>query len=157
MKRFLRRGEFDSLEAELREGRPEPSSKFVHLLAQRVHPRRTRTGLRVAVAGALTLGMLVALASFGGLGYASSAAKPAFGWVKVVKHAVAPPAKKHQKKANTAKAAANTRVLSRQYAFTLCHRPPGNESNAQTITVGSPAAVNAHFSNHPGDTAGPCP
>ena len=36
---------------------------------------------------------------------------------------------------------------------TICHIPPGNPSNAQTITVGS-AAVNAHL-NH-GDTLGEC-
>lgn len=35
----------------------------------------------------------------------------------------------------------------------ICHIPPGNPSNAQTITVGV-AAVNAHL-NH-GDTLGPC-
>ena len=37
---------------------------------------------------------------------------------------------------------------------TICHRPPGNPSNAQTITV-SPNAVPAHQRH--GDTLGPCP
>ena len=37
---------------------------------------------------------------------------------------------------------------------TLCHRPPGNPENAQTLTVAS-AAAPAHFGH--GDTAGPCP
>ena len=38
---------------------------------------------------------------------------------------------------------------------TICHRPPGNPENAQTITVGQ-SAVAAHQQEH-GDTLGPCP
>jgi hypothetical protein len=38
---------------------------------------------------------------------------------------------------------------------TICHIPPGNPSNAHTITVGAPA-VPAHMANH-GDTVGRCP
>lgn len=37
---------------------------------------------------------------------------------------------------------------------TICHYPPGNPGNAQTITVGAPA-VAAHVAEH-GDTIGPC-
>jgi hypothetical protein len=153
--RLLRKGEFQTLEADLREGRPAPPSDFVQLLAKRVQPQRTRTRLRVALAAGLTIGMVAALASFGGLGYASSAVKPAVGWVKVVKHVVAP-TKKSPKKTTKATAAANTRVLSKQYPVTLCHHPPGNPSNAQTITVGSQSAAYAHIQNHPGDHEGPC-
>jgi hypothetical protein len=40
--------------------------------------------------------------------------------------------------------------------FTICHHPPGNPDNAQTITVGSQHAVDAHLDNHPEDTLGPC-
>jgi hypothetical protein len=36
---------------------------------------------------------------------------------------------------------------------TICHYPPGNQGNAQTITVGA-AAVPAHLAH--GDTVGPC-
>ncbi len=39
---------------------------------------------------------------------------------------------------------------------TICHRPPGNPSNAQTLTLGAPGAQ-AHLDNHPKDTKGPCP
>src|SRR5207244_11474225 len=35
----------------------------------------------------------------------------------------------------------------------ICHRPPGNEDNPQTITVDS-AALPAHLAH--GDTPGPC-
>ena len=38
---------------------------------------------------------------------------------------------------------------------TICHIPPGNPSNAHTITIAAPA-VPAHVANH-GDTLGPCP
>jgi hypothetical protein len=39
---------------------------------------------------------------------------------------------------------------------TICHLPPGNPSNAQTLTIGC-SAVQAHMRNHPGDCMGPCP
>jgi len=38
---------------------------------------------------------------------------------------------------------------------TICHVPPGNPENAQTITVGEPA-VEAHLTNHSWDHLGPC-
>ena len=41
-----------------------------------------------------------------------------------------------------------------QNQVTLCHIPPGNPDNPQTITVGA-AAVPAHLAH--GDTLGPCP
>jgi hypothetical protein len=37
----------------------------------------------------------------------------------------------------------------------LCHVPPGNPGNPQTICV-SPSAIPAHLANHPGDCVGPC-
>ena len=39
---------------------------------------------------------------------------------------------------------------------TICHLPPGNPENAQTITIGA-SAVPAHLANHEGDAVGPCP
>ena len=38
---------------------------------------------------------------------------------------------------------------------TLCHVPPGNPTNVQTLTV-APSAVQAHLKNHPGDYVGAC-
>lgn len=38
--------------------------------------------------------------------------------------------------------------------FTVCHRPPGNPENADTIEVGSESAVEAHLGH--GDSRGPC-
>lgn len=37
----------------------------------------------------------------------------------------------------------------------LCHCPPGNPNNCQTILVGE-SAVPSHLANHPGDHLGPC-
>ena len=76
MRGFFRgRHEGLDLERELRATRPEPRSEFVHALEDRVRAdrRRARGGFRVAFVGALTACMLFALASVGGLGYASSA------------------------------------------------------------------------------------
>lgn len=38
----------------------------------------------------------------------------------------------------------------------VCHVPPGNPGNPQTLTIGC-SAVQAHLRNHPGDCLGPCP
>jgi hypothetical protein len=70
----------DDLERRLRAHRPRPREEFVDALS--VHVRESRaarrtTSVRVAVAAALTLGMLAALGAVGGLGYAAGAAKSA--------------------------------------------------------------------------------
>jgi len=64
-----------NLESELRANRPEPSHELVNRLEGRVREgRRSRAGsFRVAFAGALAAGVLAALASVGGLGYAATA------------------------------------------------------------------------------------
>ena len=64
-----------NLETELRANRPQPSDEFVNRLEGRVREgRRSRAGsFRVAFAGALAAGVLAALASVGGLGYAAVA------------------------------------------------------------------------------------
>jgi hypothetical protein len=84
MRYWRRRHEPFDLEAELRTGRPEPSPELVHRLEARVrNDGRTRVGsLRGAFVGALTAIMLLAVASVGGAGYASSAAQDAAVGVK---------------------------------------------------------------------------
>lgn len=86
MRYWRRRQEPIDLEAELRAGRPEPSSELTQRLEARVRNHgRSRTGsLRVAFVGALTAVMLVSLAAVGGVGYASSAARDAAVSVKRV-------------------------------------------------------------------------
>jgi hypothetical protein len=83
--RRTQREAFD-LEAELRANRPEPSREFVHRLEARVREgRRSRAGsFRVAFAGAMTAGVLTALAAVGGLGYASTATSTAVDKAKKV-------------------------------------------------------------------------
>jgi hypothetical protein len=69
---FFRRT--DDLERELRAQRPEPRRELVDGIANRIVGRRRRSDrpLRLGVAIALSVGMLAALGSFGGLGYAAN-------------------------------------------------------------------------------------
>jgi hypothetical protein len=131
MRNWRTKREALDLEAELRANRPEPSREFVHRLEARVREgRRSRAGsFRVAFAGALATGVLAALASVGGLGYASTATNSAVIKAKKVvkKHGVlvvhkspardqyGPKAKKKKKKAKKAK----KRAAGRRFA-----RPP---------------------------------
>jgi hypothetical protein len=77
MRSWRRKRESAGLEAELRANRPEPSSELLYKLEARVREdgRRSRAGsFRIAFAGALAVGVLGALASVGGLGYAATGA-----------------------------------------------------------------------------------
>ncbi len=75
-----------NLETELRANRPQPSNEFVNRLEGRVREgRRSRAGsFRVAFAGSLAAGVLAALASVGGLGYAANATGEAVDKAKKV-------------------------------------------------------------------------
>jgi hypothetical protein len=86
--RSWRRNPESGLEAELRSNRPEPSDELVNRLEGRVRSRSdARAGsFRVAFAGALAVGVLAALASVGGLGYAASGAGTAVQQAKRVAH-----------------------------------------------------------------------
>jgi len=86
--RSWRRNPESGLEAELRSNRPEPSDELVNRLEGRVRSHRdARAGsFRVAFAGALAVGVLAALASVGGLGYAASGAGTAVQQAKRVAH-----------------------------------------------------------------------
>jgi hypothetical protein len=75
----------DPLERELARNRPEPRPDYVERLVTRIgatHPAPARP-LRLALAAALTLSLLVVFAAFGGVGYATSAASEAIHTVKV--------------------------------------------------------------------------
>jgi hypothetical protein len=86
--RSWRKNRETGLEAELRATRPEPSREFVHQLEARVrHDGRARRGsFRVAFAGAIAVGMLTALGSVGGLGYAATGAGSAVAKAKRIVH-----------------------------------------------------------------------
>jgi hypothetical protein len=81
------RGDHD-FEAELRRYRPEPRPEFLEKLEHDLQEQgrsvgRPRTVRRAALATVLTAGMLTVFASFGGVGYASSAAQSVFHVSKV--------------------------------------------------------------------------
>lgn len=86
--RSWRRNRETGLEAELRANRPEPSRELVHQLEARVHQdgRRARGTFRVAVVSAVVVGMLAALGSAGGLGYAATGAGNAVNKAKRIVH-----------------------------------------------------------------------
>jgi len=77
--RFWNRSDGSELEDRLRSERPAPRPEFLRAVASRIEARRPRIslGLRLAFASALTLTMLVAVASVGGVSYAASGAKKA--------------------------------------------------------------------------------
>ena len=81
MKRLWKRGrDALDLEAELRSTRPEPRREFLDVLAARVRedrPLPRRGSVRIALATGLSGLVLVALASVGGLEYASAAIEEA--------------------------------------------------------------------------------
>ena len=94
MKRFWRQNSFD-LERELRSQRPEPRPQFMRMLTARIRPDHRAAGtsrVRVAVAGILTVVMLVSLASVGGISYAASGVRDVVTSVKHIKK----PARHHR-------------------------------------------------------------
>jgi hypothetical protein len=86
--RSWRRNRETGLEAELRASRPEPSRDLVHKLEMRVrHDGRARRGsFRVAFAASTAVGMLLALSSVGGLGYAATGAGQAVAKARQIVH-----------------------------------------------------------------------
>ena len=131
----------DKLERELRAQRPEPRAEFMQSIESRVNGkayRRPTGSLRLGLAAALTVGMLVALASFGGLSYAATGVSHA---VQAATHIVAPA---HQA-APTVKSAPLSSAQA-QYLVAMCfHR--------HTIYVDSHAA---RVLRALGATLGPC-
>ena len=86
-----RRGHrFDRVEERLRAERPEAPFELVRAVSRRIGVRPTGVP-RLALAGAMTLVLVVALGSVGGISYAANAAG---GALNVVRKAVVPQAKK---------------------------------------------------------------
>ena len=89
MRNWRKNRESMGLEAELRASRPEPSNELVYKLESRVRAngRNSRaSSFRVAFAGALAAGVLTALASVGGIGYAATGAGQAVEKVTRIVH-----------------------------------------------------------------------
>ena len=151
--------EFRELESDLRAARPQPRPDLISQIVGRVEAARVpfrRGRLRLVLASALTTGALVAFALVGGFSYTASAAS-------AVAHATGI-AKAHSNKAGgngkgaNGNANSNAKSSAAQYQerIVICHRPPGNPSNGQTLRLPPPAA-RAHLEHHPDDTVGPCP
>jgi len=150
---WKQRNEFSELESDLRAARPEPRSDLISQLVGHVEATRMpfrRSPVRLALAGVLTTAALAAFALIGGFSYTASAASAVAKATGI--------ANAHSNNAGGSKANSNANPSANQYQekVVICHRPPGNPSNAQTLTV-APQAAQKHLAQHPGDATGPCP
>jgi hypothetical protein len=84
VKRFWQ-SEHHDVEAKLRRYRPEPRPAFLAAVSEDLHERMRgpRIVRRAVLVTALTVGMLTMFATFGGIGYASSAAHSGFHISKI--------------------------------------------------------------------------
>lgn len=151
MARFWNRGqEPNDLETMLRTRRPEPSRDLADGIAERIRAHRPQGGfarVRIAFAAGLSVAMLTALASVGGLGYAASSAEGGF---KAAKKIVSP--QKH------GRAIVNFSPSSNQYKTTICHKTGSAKNPYVEITVSNNAlpAHQAHGDIIPAPPSG-CP
>jgi len=154
---WKQRNEFSELESDLRAARPEPRSDLISQLVGRVEATRVpfrRSRVRLALAGVLTTAALMAFALVGGFSYTASAASAVAKATGISKaHSNNAGGNKGHSNANSN---ANPSANQYQEKVVICHRPPGNPSNAQTLTV-SPQGAQNHLAHHPDDTLGPCP
>ena len=138
MKRpWTRRNEHSDLEQRLRDERPRPDEDLVRRVSQDTSGSgapapRFRLGMATGICG-------LALAGVIALGGLSAPVDTVAGIVQFDDAKSDKPAKSQYEE-----------------KVTICHRPPGNPNNAQTLTLPQSGANN-HLRNHPGDTTGPCP
>ena len=142
MKGFSRRESW--LERRLRRERPVlPASRVAELMRHIDAPRtHSRGAFRLGLAGAVSAAMLVALAAFGGLGYAAVSVKDA---VRTVVQ-VAVPVKVSKPQQSSADAQYGAKV-------TVCHVTPNGKQHEVSI---SENAVAAFLRTHPHDYLGSC-
>jgi hypothetical protein len=160
------------LERRLKSDRPQPRDEFVSALMTRVVPQAPppRSAWRPVLVGALTALLLVAFAATGGIGYAAKSVQG--GTTAVADLVTGPSNDSHPNNGNngnngnasgngtTAQTSNDSDPSAQSNAggegkTTICHVPPGNSDNPQTITVGD-SAVADHLANNPGDSLGPC-
>ena len=139
----MKHSKFDKfdLERELRTSRPEPRVDFARELGNEVRSRRAteRSPLgRVGLAFALTGLIVVALASFGGIGYASSAASHAVKKPTVAKARVA------TKSAASAQYAPFTPPKAKVVAATVTKKPQATAA-AVKVQTAAPKATSAQL------------
>lgn len=138
MKRpWTRRNEHADLERRLRDERPRPSEELVSRVSRDTsRPGAMLPRFRLGMAAGICAIALAAVVALGGLG---APVDTVAGIVQFDNATNDEPAKNQY-----------------QEKVTICHRPPGNPSNAQTLTL-SQSGANNHLQNHPGDSPGPCP
>ena len=156
-----RRDDVSELEQRLRDERPRPSDELVQRLTQesslpgspasrgRYSPPRLRLGLATAVSG-VVLAVVIAL---GGLGSPLDTAK---GIVQFDNARVFEVGQGQRQGKDKGKDKGKPAKDQYDEKVTICHRPPGNPSNGQTLTLPQSGA-DAHLRNHSGDSLGPCP
>jgi hypothetical protein len=152
-------GKRDELERRLRQERPQPNDDLVSRLAQRVTPEPVRRrGWSLALAVSFTGILVVAFAATGGVGYAGSAVK---GGTNAVTNLVTGDSNSHKfgnsgKSGGSDNAGALAAPSNSQgdHKQAVCHVPPGNPDNANTIVIDD-SAVETHLDH--GDSLGPCP
>jgi hypothetical protein len=157
---WRRKSEFDDLEARLRAGRPEPREELVQALsaAARERPPRSHWVLRVGVAVALTVALVVTLAALGAASRSAAAATDVVRFVQTGSFSSSSSVI-HDTKTGTGEPVLTSQSASSaedQYEeqVTICHRTsaldPGN-----TLRL-SPSGAANHLKNHRFDYAGPC-
>jgi hypothetical protein len=134
----------DELEGRLRRERPVAAPALVDALIRRIDAAATRprSSFRLGLAAAMSAAMLIALAAFGGLGYAASSIKEA---VKAAAQ-VAAPNHAAQPLANSAAAQYGAKV-------TVCTVEPNGKQHDISI---SQNAVAAYLKTHPKAFLGSC-
>jgi hypothetical protein len=132
------------LERRLRRERPVlPASRVAELMRHIDAPRtRSRGAFRLGLAAAVTAAILVAVAGFGGIGYAATSVKEA---VRTAVH-VAAPGKAEEPLRSSAEEQYGARV-------TICHVTPNGRQHNITI---SENAVAAFLRTHPKAFLGSC-
>ena len=146
MKRFWNRSsEFEDVESRLRDERPEPSDELVRRISDDVDRSTPRLGaprLRLGAAVTVSAAMLAVVIALGGVGGSLDAAT---GVIQA------------DNAGNSSKDKDKGKPSHDQYdeKVTICHRPPGNPSNGQTLRLPRSAAE-AHLRNHPYDSRGAC-
>ena len=141
MRQFWRRDDENSdIERRLRDERPAPSGDLVRRVARNAGEtsgsRRLSLGLAYSVTGLFA----VALIALGGFGSPIDTAERFLSFESATSS--------YPDKGKPAKDEYEEKV-------TICHRPPGNPRNGQTLRLPKSAAY-AHLRNHPYDSRGPC-
>ena len=159
---WKQRNEVSELESDLRAARPQPRPELVSQVVQRVEavePSFVRSRTRLVLASVLTGAALVAFALVGGFNYTAMAASAVAHATGISKAPSNKAGNGNGSQNNANSAGGNGKSSSSaqyQERITICHRPPGNPSNGQTLRL-PPSAARAHLAHHPDDTVGPCP